>query len=193
MSADSVFLDSIQNAVQQREAFFEVLSEHLRTIDANGVRVIYRAMLAFYTVMTTTGDGHCLFRALSWTIFGHPEGHLRLRLLSCRILMDHSQFFSDNLNMLSTKRGVTFNDIVHATAILHPTSEDGWGDAYNIKSLAIAARRKVFVYHELLDPRHFDQHDAFMVIYSFELFVACSCHNCCSLGSKPHSPFTSWS
>jgi hypothetical protein len=159
-----VLVNAIQNAVQNREALFEILSGHLKMIDEKGARVVYKAMLEYYTVMKTTGDGHCLFRALSWTIFGHPHGHLRLRLLSCKILLDHSEFFSDNLNMLSTKRGVTFNDIVHSTAILHPCYENGWGDAYNMKSLAIAARRKLFVYHELLDPRQFDQHDAFMVI-----------------------------
>jgi hypothetical protein len=162
-----VAVQKIQDDVENRVGVFSVF-RHNEKIDRIASESMYHAMLKYHMVMTTEGDGHCLFRALSWCIFGHPDAYFRLRLLSCKIMMDHESFFTSNLNLLSTTRGVTFKDVIHFTAILNPHHGNGWGDGYNIKSIAIAARRKVFVYGELTienvqGPRDFDEHTDSMV------------------------------
>jgi hypothetical protein len=49
-------------------------------IDRVASESMYHVMLKYHMVMTTEGDGHCLFRALSWCIFGHTEAYFHYHL-----------------------------------------------------------------------------------------------------------------
>jgi hypothetical protein len=91
--------------------------------------------------------------------------------------MDHVPFFTSKLNLLFTTREVTFKDVVQFTAIFETHRGNGWGDGYNVKSIAITARRKVFVYGELTTgniqgPGDFDEHTDSMVWNRFRFLLS---------------------
>jgi hypothetical protein len=72
-----VAVQKIQDDVENRIGVFSVF-RHNKKIDRVASESMYHAMLNYNMVMTTEGDGHCIFRALSWSIFGHPEAYFRL-------------------------------------------------------------------------------------------------------------------
>jgi len=158
-------LVSIEANVRHAEAYFRPLIDD-PNIDLHGIKLIYKNMLASHIVMTTEGDGHCLFRALSWTLFGHSGNYLLLRLLSIRILVRESQWFVENARMIGGP-DITFSAMIHLTSYDQPRPDAGWGDGYNIKSLAIASGRKIFSYSALRDPGDFDRYTEYMVSFLF--------------------------
>ena len=156
---------TIEANVRDAEAYFRPLIED-PNIDFHGIKLIYKNVLASHIVMTTEGDGHCLFRALSWTLYGHPKKMFPLRLLSIRIMIRERQWFIENTRMIGGP-DITFSEMFHFTSYDRPRPDAGWGDGYNIKFLAIASGRKVFSYSALREPGDFDHYTEHMVRFLF--------------------------
>jgi len=155
---------TIEANVRDAEAYFRPLIDD-PDIDLHGNKLIYKNVLASHIVMTTEGDGHCLFCALSWTLYGHSGNFILLRLLSIQILFRERQSFIENARLIGGP-DITFSEMVHLTSYDRPRPDAGWGDAYNMLiSLAIASGWKVFNYSALRDPGDFDHYTEHMVRY----------------------------
>ena len=50
-------------------------------------------LLARFTPVTTTGDGNCMYRAISYALFGTQSHHVHLRLLCCIELLANRSFY----------------------------------------------------------------------------------------------------
>lgn len=128
-------------------ARFSVL-EHARAIDVDCTSRLYQAMAESYFVMRTNGDGNCLFRALSWTLFGTQEYYLCCRLLCICEFLQHLEFFRLHVPLLTTQI-MNIKNLIHCTAIIQPTNQIGWGDSVHIKAMSIATDRIINLYTEV--------------------------------------------
>ncbi|OWA54734.1 hypothetical protein BV898_19134 [Hypsibius exemplaris] len=158
-------LDTIRVKVQESAAYFNIITQK-QQIDRAALKGMVLWMQKCHLPLTTLGDGHCLFRALSWTLFGHQDGHLRLRLLSISVISEHHAYFFTYRRLLSMKENFSLPEMIHHTSNSSPTFDNGWGNAYNIKSIAIAAQRKIFVYGPVNreDPRFHDELNLFQTL-----------------------------
>ncbi|OWA52819.1 putative Cytochrome P450 3A27 [Hypsibius exemplaris] len=158
-------LDGIRQKVQKSTAYFNIITQK-QQIDRAALEGMVLWMQKCHLPLTTLGDGHCLFRALSWTLFGHQNAHLRLRLLSISVINEHSDYFFLYRRLLSMKEDFSLPEMIHHTSNSSPTFDNGWGNAYNIKSIALAAQRKIFVYGPVnrLDNRFRDELTLFQTL-----------------------------
>lgn len=166
-------LDGIRQKVQESTAYFNIITQ-TQQIDRAALKGMVLWMQICYMPLTTLGDGHCLFRALSWTIFGHQNAHLPLRLLSISVIIEHTDYFFTYRRLLSMKEDFSLPEMIHHTSNSSPTFDNGWGNAYNIKSIALAAQRKIFVYGPVnrQDLRFHDNLTLFQVCHAFLFYLS---------------------
>lgn len=88
-------------------------------------------------------DGNCLFRAISYLLFGHEDEHWSLRNLIIRFENLNSSIFEKRMTMINQD---TFEE--HVKKLCHPNS---W--ATHIEVFAIATYFQVPVYF-CVDPPH---------------------------------------
>ncbi|OWA51320.1 hypothetical protein BV898_15807 [Hypsibius exemplaris] len=143
-------LDNIRRKVQESAAYFNIITQK-QQIDRAALEGMVLWMQKCHLPLTTLGDGHCLFRALSWTLFGHQDGHLRLRLLSISVIAEHDAYFFTYRRLLSMKEDFSLPEMIHHTSNSSPTFDNGWGNcvqhqvyctrraAKNLRTLARAA------------------------------------------------------
>ncbi|OQV18429.1 hypothetical protein BV898_07440 [Hypsibius exemplaris] len=81
---------------------------------------------------------------------------------------NHAYFFTYG-RLLSMKEDFSLPEMIHHTSNSSPTFDNGWGNAYNIKSIALAAQRKIFVYGPVnrADPQFHDKLNLFQVCHAF--------------------------
>lgn len=61
---------------------------------ATGVlRMFQPVLLADYIPLSVSGDGNCLYRALSRGLFGHEEHHMHIRLLTAMEIAEHRDYY----------------------------------------------------------------------------------------------------
>jgi hypothetical protein len=137
-----------------RETFNPLL--HLSKVEISEVRNgLYRALSDSHMIMRTRGDGNCLFRSLSWTLYGDQDHFLELRLLSCKVIVTEWKWFEDNRMIMTSGANYTVQQMVNFTSIMQPFGTDGWGSAWNTKSIAIGCKRIINRLAELRRPQDF--------------------------------------
>ncbi|OQV24828.1 putative ATP-dependent DNA helicase PIF1 [Hypsibius exemplaris] len=118
-------LDSIRRKVQESAAYFNITTQK-QQIDRAALEGMVLWMQKCHLPLTTLGDGHCLLRALSWTLFGHQDGHLRLRLLSISVITQHDSYFFTYRRLLSMKEDFSLPEIsTTPPTVLLPSKTDG--------------------------------------------------------------------
>lgn len=123
-------------------------TQHIR--DINAERGLYPVMLAHYYGITTSSDGHCLFRALSFCLFGDQHRHLSLRLASIHIFIQQFNYFSQVYHRLGGDQSDNFKVLVRQTAFTGPKAPIAhWGDGNHLKALCIASRRHLHVFRPI--------------------------------------------
>ncbi|OQV15447.1 hypothetical protein BV898_10322 [Hypsibius exemplaris] len=150
---------------EESAAYFNIFTQK-QQIDRAALKGMVLWMQKCHLPLTTLGDGHCLFRALSWTLFGHQNAHLCLRLLSISVIIEHTDYFFLYRRLLSMKEDFSLPEMIHHTSNNSPTFDNGWGNAYNLKSIALAVQRKIFVYGPVNreDPRFHDKLNLFQTL-----------------------------
>lgn len=108
--------------------------------------------------MLTPGDENCLYHALFWVFFGHPNFDACLRVLCVVTFLKNWRFFSRFCATLS--HFSILPDLIKDTAI--PFA--GWGDVAHCQAAAILFGGTVHVYCKKQNVKVWDSYDLNAVI-----------------------------
>ena len=142
-----------EDAVRSQErAVYQVynVAEHKRSYADQ--RRIFPALLDHYYPLEADGDGHCLFHAISLTLFGHQRTHFSLRLLCCKVFSDNWDYFRmhhPGLSEIGDLRRIVRNTAINAEKDL-PVHQ--YGHDIHTKALSIAANREIQYFPALPQP-----------------------------------------
>jgi hypothetical protein len=89
-------------------------------------------------VIKTTGDGDCLFHAISLSIFGNEERTDDIKICTVFILLEYQKFFT---SFLAADYGCSFERLVRKTA-----TKSVWGSSIHLSALSILCLRPIYSY-----------------------------------------------
>lgn len=112
-----------------------------QVVDTPRNEKIYNALKENFSVVETIGDGSCLYRSLSFCLFGTQELHKCIRMLCCYIFYKNWLYFEDTDRM-----GFLF-DYQSVIQLINSTADiKTWGNEAHTKAIAIASNRDIYVY-----------------------------------------------
>ena len=109
-----------------------------RTDDRFDALIEMHDIAGLYFAVHTTGDGNCLYNAVSRLLFGTERLCPLVRLSSLFVLVEHEAFFRDVMKRWYYDS--SFENLVEETSGSYK-----WGNMLNIASLAIAINRGVYL------------------------------------------------
>ena len=94
-----------------------------------------------FEAILTTGDGNCLYSAVSNALFGNESYSFKLRLASLLIIIKYEQFFD---NLYREAQADTFENLIKKVA-----TNKSWGNDLIMIALSIVIKRPIFYYNTL--------------------------------------------
>ena len=113
-------------------------------IDQHVNSKLHPAMLSEYAPVVTTGDGNCLWNAVSTCLFGDERLRLMLRFLTVYIMWENKAYFMDTIRNDTIHEGSVDQCFDHHLRIAR--NDRAWGNEYHMLALSIALQRDVFSY-----------------------------------------------
>ncbi len=94
-----------------------------------------------FEAILTTGDGNCLYGAVSNALFGNESYSFKLRLASLLIIIRYEQFFD---YLYREAQADTFENLIKNVATNY-----SWGNDLIMIALSIVIKRPIFYYNTL--------------------------------------------
>ena len=130
------------NLFQDLPAF---VTEANAVVDLHVQGELHPAVLEHYCPVTTTGDGNCLWNAVSLCLFNSEVHRLTLRLLTVDCMWNKQNFFLYLIGMDTIMEEGTLLQRFHKHLRIARNDKE-WGNEFHILALSIVLQRDIYVY-----------------------------------------------